>query len=218
LQGESLIAVQVRVRRPINHWANTGRSTKWTVVLSMNQREQPSAPRGALAVPCLALLLLPIHALSIAAGGMALPPPMPVATVRPYLANVGAPPLRFSEPAPPLEPAPHLTLAAPPSAPLQGHESDPANDVTLQAVPAGETAATRSVEVATSDKPSDATAATRTPPSIIPDELRPRVRPEDFLPFFQIPAGTEMSTPLPRSASTPAQLPTSSATYTQTPR
>ena len=60
----------------------------------------------------------------------------------------------------------------------------------------------------------------RTPTPILRDDLRPQTRPEDFLPFFQIPApgsDADVIVPTPRTpVGTP--LPPSSATYTQTPR
>ena len=60
-------------------------------------------------------------------------------------------------------------------------------------------------------EPTPAPAPTRTPAPakptsapIIPDDVRPAVRAEDFLPYFQIPG-----------AAAPAPLPPSTATYTQ---
>jgi hypothetical protein len=47
----------------------------------------------------------------------------------------------------------------------------------------------------------------------LPDDLRQPTRPEDFLPYFQLPGpGVNPGVPAP------APLPPSSATYTQTPR
>jgi hypothetical protein len=46
------------------------------------------------------------------------------------------------------------------------------------------------------------------PTSILPDETKQRVRPEDFLPFFQFPGG--QSAP---GANAPGTIPPSSATY-----
>jgi hypothetical protein len=63
------------------------------------------------------------------------------------------------------------------------------------------------------------------PRSILPDDTRPSVKPEDFLPFFQIPgtakAPGEASLIIPASAlvaPTASPIPPSSATYTQTPK
>jgi len=62
------------------------------------------------------------------------------------------------------------------------------------------------------------------PSAIIPDDSRPVVRPEDFLPFFQLPGSTgspggfTVIAPVPASAPAPAALPPSSASFTQSPR
>jgi len=72
---------------------------------------------------------------------------------------------------------------------------------------------------ATPDKPAVEKAA---PLAILPDELHPQVRPEDFLPFFQIPGAATgpgdvtLVVPVPRNPPAPPTQPTSSATYTQT--
>lgn len=62
------------------------------------------------------------------------------------------------------------------------------------------------------------------PRAILPDDTRPAVRAEDFLPFFRVPSGgrspaeTNVVVPgLPAPPSGPA-VPPSSANYTQTPR
>lgn len=65
----------------------------------------------------------------------------------------------------------------------------------------------------------------KTPPAILPDDLRSTVRPEDFLPYFQIPGSAQnpgdvtlLVPALPKNAPAPATIPASSATYTQTPK
>ncbi len=71
-----------------------------------------------------------------------------------------------------------------------------------------------------------ASAPPKAPPAaILPDDTRPSVRPEDFLPYFQVPGATtsagEVNVIMPANAFTPpaaAPLPPSSATYTQSPR
>jgi hypothetical protein len=66
-------------------------------------------------------------------------------------------------------------------------------------------------------------AKIRLPAAILPDDVRPAVRPEDFLPFFQFPApgGTgnvRVIVPVaPTAPSAPGTQPPSSATYIQTP-
>jgi hypothetical protein len=58
----------------------------------------------------------------------------------------------------------------------------------------------------------------------LPDDTRPTIRPEDFLPYFQIPgsarhpADVTLLVPVPSAAPAPASLTPSSATYTQSPK
>ncbi len=199
----------------------------------MNQREPTSAPFGAgQALPCLALLLLTLLA---GVRGWSRPtlPPRTASHIQPYLVALGAPPLRFDE----LTPPPDLVTRPPAGAPPQPVEvADVANPLTnTTAAPAVPTADVMAPPVAASNVPvvpgpvvepaavdsEPAVAPTRTPPPIIPDELRPQARPEDFLPFFQIPSPAGDATvivPVPRAPATAAPLPPSSATYTQTPR
>lgn len=71
-----------------------------------------------------------------------------------------------------------------------------------------------------------AAAPAKAPPAaILPDDTRPSVRPEDFLPYFQVPgaakSANEVNVIMPANIFTPpaaAPLPPSSATYTQSPR
>jgi hypothetical protein len=146
----------------------------------------------------------------------------------PYLTSVGAPALRFRVPDPEPEHAPRPVAIGPPVAGLNVAES---------AVAAANTAARLGPEVGepkpvefiapprdspTAPTPGEtaraalAESAKPAPRAILPDETRPRVRPEDFIPYFQMPGATPLnganSTPVPNS------LPPSSATYQQTPR
>lgn len=188
----------------------------------MNQREQPSAPRGALALPCLAMLLLPILAVSPAKGGPGLACQLPAQ--RTYLAIVGAPPLRFLDAPLPPAPVPHPIAVEASAASTSARISDPASDVSL--LPASSTAASplaHTTGEASADTPSPPAepTASQTPAPIIPDEMHPRVHAEDFLPYFRIPIAQpdDMNVvPVPRSPASGAPLPSSSATYTQTPR
>lgn len=187
----------------------------------MNQREQPSAPRGALALPCLAMLLLPILAVSPATGGPGLACQLPAQ--RTYLAIVGAPPLRFLDAPLPPAPVPHPIAVEPSPASKASRITDPASDVSL--LPVSSTAASPlaqpSGETSADTPPPAEPTASQTPAPIIPDEMRPRVRAEDFLPYFRIPIAQpdDMNVvPVPRSPASGAPLPSSSATYTQTPR
>jgi len=192
----------------------------------MNHREPTSArQRAGVALPWLALLLLHSLASNYAWSRPVLPPlhvtcaPAPT----PYLAALGSPALRFQEAAPLPEIIKRPVIA--PKEPLVAEKPSP-NSVSVQNPPAAVSSseATR----ASVDNPpaqeteTEAAAPKRTPPAILPDENHPQARPEDFLPFFQIPAGkpgeATVIVPVPRAPAAPASLPLSSATYTQTPR
>jgi Predicted membrane protein len=201
----------------------------------MNQREPTSAPIGAgQALPCLALLLLPLLTAARAWARPALSAPS-ASSAKPYLVALGSPPLRFEEPAPPPDLVSRPPAAAPPQPaadplPATPDESEPAR-TTDTSPPPDEPANTRSAEpvpetippgddpVSDSTLPDDEPVPPRAPQPILRDDLRPHTRPEDFLPFFQIPAPGGDATvivPTPRTPSgTP--LPPSSATYIQTP-
>lgn len=161
----------------------------------------------------LVLTLLPVVATS--APSVA-PEPSPDAMSRPYLSAIGSPALRFGEAIPP----PDLTVrppAGPPLPPADEH-SPVTPEVTKLDVPVVAPAASAPVEIGTPD-PARA-APVRTPAAILPDDTRPKVRAEDFLPFFQFPGNTPANgdvtvvAPVP-AAPTAAPLPASSATYRQ---
>jgi hypothetical protein len=198
----------------------------------MNHREPPhlsAATRRAL--HCLSLLLLPAMAPE---GVHALPrstPPGAGADRRtdpkPYLPAMGAPPLRFQEATPPPDLVTRPAAAAPPT---------PALTLTETSVAQANAAATRSATVNETPVASAAQpqagheestvkrpAPAKTPASILPDNVRPAVRPEDFLPYFQIPGSAQtpadvtLLVPAPKAPPAPAPLPPSSASYRQTP-
>ena len=106
-------------------------------------------------------------------------------------------------------PLPGLTRTEPAAAPASPGAAPPA--------PAHEPADSHAVEPG-------AEPARGKPLPILHDELRPQVRPEDFLPYFQVPGSATQSGAVipgaytPRGAPEPAPLPPSSATYTQTPQ
>lgn len=188
----------------------------------MNHREPPHLPvdsRRALHLVALLLLpaLAPTHTLATARMGA-------IADSSPYLLAVGAPGLRFREAPPP----PNLSKRPPAGAPPvpNGEASPPAvasnrPDVLLASPPPASSA-----EGVDSTKPASQPSNPQQPPpaAIIPDDTRLNVRPEDFLPFFQIPGsaavpvGVNVIAPVPQAAPTAATIPVSSATYTQTPR
>ena len=192
----------------------------------MNHRE-PTHPLSRLrkAFHCLSLLLLP----TLAPAGLLAstrPRDLPGQPVEqqgseplPYLAAVGAPALRFL----PAAPAPDLVTRPPaagpplPGLPRTEPAAAPASPGAAPPAPAHEPADSHAVEPG-------AEPARGKPLPILHDELRPQVRPEDFLPYFQVPGSATQSGAVipgaytPRGAPEPAPLPPSSATYTQTPQ
>jgi hypothetical protein len=195
----------------------------------MNHREPTSEPQGpGRTFPCLALLLLPFL---LEASALAAPlPPVQAGLTRqkPYLVALGSPQLRFQEPVAAADPA---VRPAKPGAPL-ATLTDLTDENTPDSIPPlDEMPSHASTESSvSSDLDSNGPSATDTAPStsarnprpILPDEMRPEARPEDFLPFFQIPAAQSgditVFGPVPRAPATPAPLSNSSATYTQSPR
>jgi len=130
--------------------------------------------------------------------------------------------LRFQEPALPPEPIPQPSSAEQAPVTKDANASDPAHDVSLQVQTQAEPSSRPQLaDNLNGDTSADEPAQLRAPLPIIPDDVRPRVRPEDFLPYFRIPIvqpNDMNAVPVPRSVSTGAPLPASSATYTQTPR
>lgn len=141
--------------------------------------------------------------------------------------------LRFADAAPPPDLVGRPPAAAPPH-PVMAEESEPdaAKPVRKKdiVVPSPAAQASVAIEPSTNSAPdgakkpapgtSEAPAPeVHTPPPILQDDLHPQTRPEDFLPFFQIPTAQpgdpNAVVPVPRA---PAPLPQSSATYTQTPK
>jgi hypothetical protein len=148
----------------------------------------------------------------------------------PYLVALGAAPLRFQEEAPLPNFSKRLPAEASPS------PSDAVSDSDQSLVGSNSTAATPdrpdvilpaqppAYERNGGTAPFPANNPPPPPPAIIPDDTRPAVRPEDFLPFFQLPgfgprsSGVRVILPVPMnapSATTPP--PVSSATYNQIP-
>ncbi len=195
----------------------------------------PARVRRALR--CLSLVLLPALAPE---GVHALPRPRAPRTHShwqpaepiPYLRATGAPPLRFQEAAPPPDLASRPPGAAPPVPALTLTESTVAleNAAAVAALsPPGTAPAAASEPAAVSDgatRPASASPPAKSPPPILPDDVRPTVRPEDFLPFFQIPGSSrrpaDVTVIAPTNVASPAPtapaIPPSSATYTQSPR
>jgi hypothetical protein len=145
--------------------------------------------------------------------------PQPVTPLSaPYLAVVGPPPMRFREP------------PGPPSFELEPVAAGPAQlEENIQASPSLAAAAggrlDSSSPMAASSKsstksPSSSPSANRPeesePSTILPDDMRRDIRPEDLLPYFQYPrnGGAVIGVPVPNQPALPT-LPPSSATYRQ---
>jgi hypothetical protein len=205
--------LQIRSVATINEPANQTDPIEWTVPPYMNSSvHPPPSAQVRQAYLRLALCLLPGAALSEALSA----PPRGATATRPYLTCAAAPLIRFAE-APPL---PDLSVrppaGAPPNPPSPDSAPDPATDVT-PAVP-------NTVQPQPANEPTnrnDAQAPAPVPPRIIPDDTRPAVRPEDFLPFFIFPGSAQGSgnpaVVLPGSLTpaVPGTLPPSTATYRQ---
>jgi len=139
---------------------------------------------------------------------------------RPYLTVVVAAPLRFEEsPAPPhvspvLAAAPAETprpVLSPGPAPEPSGAKEPMTEHAALTPSVPPVSGTSAPGTSPKDKPEK---PAKPPPAILPDEIQPKVRPEDFLPFFQFPgsnAGPSDVAPPPE----PGKLPPSSATYRQ---
>lgn len=133
---------------------------------------------------------------------------------RPYLAAIDPPGLRFAEALPPPDLSVHPPAGAPPHPPAA---SEPVVAVALPP------SAPNPAPVVSGPPPAarPAPAAATTPPPILPDETRAKVRPEDFLPFFQFPGnanqadGVTVAVPATLTPPAPGNQPPSSATYRQ---
>jgi hypothetical protein len=206
----------------------------WNVFYEMNHREPPLSPADTHGKR-LGLLLGLLLALA-STGGQAQTRSYSIRLVlqhteaTTYLLATGAPPLRFQEAALPLHPAPSapapattpaLTPTPEVTTPAPTEETAPATVViTDPAIPGSST------PVPPAD-PETSTAPAKTPAPILPDDARPPIRAEDFLPYFQVPgtaktpADVTLLVPVPTAPpapAAPAALPPSSATYTQSPK
>lgn len=197
----------------------------------MNHREPPHLPAGARrALHCLALLLVPAMA---PVGAQALTRSRPASAgseprPAPYLPVLGAMSLRFQEAAPPPDLATRPPAAAPPTPAQTRTETSVAIANAAAAHSAAPFATPEATEapVAAAPPPGNEPSApsAKTPPAILPDDARPPTRPEEVLPYFQIPGAAQrledvtLLAPALRVAPAPAPIPNSSATYTQTPK
>ncbi len=195
----------------------------------MNHREPPPLSAGTRrALHCLSLILLPALATD---GVQALPHPGQSESGRsrhaapiPYLPVMGAPPLRFQEVLPPPDPVTRPVAAAPPVPALTPTESSVAlaNAAAARSATIVEASDAVPVKTETVSAASKPVAPAKLPPAILPDSIRPTVRPEDFLPYFQVPgmpqASGDIMPSAPKSVPEPARLPPSAATYRQSPK
>ena len=146
----------------------------------------------------------------------------------PYLTHVGAPPLRFQQAAQPPDLVARPAAAAPPVPPLSPTESSVALANMAAARSTSASARMHDEAPVTDLKPEPTRAPTPskpTPRAILLDDTRSQVRPEDFLPYFQIPGSArsagDVNVIMPANALTAPSsttLPPSSATYTQSPK
>jgi hypothetical protein len=184
-------------------------------------RRTPAAARNAFNCFAAGLLLAPL-------GVQALPFTRPLGrglaqpleeSATPYLRTLSAPELRFQS-APPLPAAsvrPTLDSAAAKNADAPENSPVAGNAPTVESPAADSPASTSAAAPATS-------APQKTPPPVLRDTVTPVVRPEDFLPYFQVPGSARnaedvtLLVPITPSAPSAAPIPASSATYTQSPR
>jgi hypothetical protein len=204
-----------------NRRANQTDPLTWTVASHMTLRAQPARRKAfALALLPFSVSLATVVPVPIFAGEF---------VSRPYLAVASAPALRFEERTPP----PDLSVRPPAGAPPQPAgapgKTEPAGPtppapLAQPAVSTPSLSPTESAaqpEIPPPSKDSGAAVApsqpAKPPASILPDDTRPKVRAEDFLPFFQFPGapaspGDVILAPAPP---VPGQQPPSSATYRQ---
>jgi hypothetical protein len=136
----------------------------------------------------------------------------------PYLRFIGPPPLRFQDALPP----PDLSVRPPPGAPpkleekaaryQQAENADAAKSAPVVAATTEPAPVLKPVAVSEqADGPAPAPSAAPVQP-ILPDDVQSKVKPEDFLPFFQYPGAGSGEPPVPPA---PGTLPPSTATYKQ---
>ena len=198
----------------------------------MNHCEPPRLrARPTRAFHCLSLLLLPAAALHDACASISVRLNFPTAIETgkanslPYLRAVGSSPLRFEEPPPSRDQLLSSTIATTTASSAAAAASADSAAATLIAARLAAQASRESEEApvpdATTDPIKPMPLQGKTPEPILPDDARPHVLPEEFLPYFRAPGSGKKNpdvtllVPAPRSVPSPAPLPPSSATYTQ---
>ncbi len=180
----------------------------------MNLRAQPPNTAGVCRGG-LRLLLGLLPCMAAATPPLIPDPPWPPRS-RPYLTVLGSAPLRIHEAVPP----PDLSVRPPAGAPPQPVAEAPGSPVAIPPqteAPASETA--QPTPSGTESPPVSAPDGKPAKPakSILPDDTRPKVRAEDFLPFFQPPGASSNPNDVTVAPTPPAPgiQPPSSATYRQ---
>ncbi len=186
----------------------------------MNQRASlPDRAAKTGRSPHLWLLTLPLlAAVSVPASNRSsahdTPPSSPASEEsRPYLTAISVAPFRFRDAVPP----PDLTVRLPAGAPPEPGPA-PSEKAAAPAPAPVAVAPDPTVQPEPRDqKPAPEPTPTEQPKSfapILPDDTRPKVRAEDFLPFFQYPNSSNIDVSVGAPAS-PGRMPNSSASYRQ---
>ncbi len=199
----------------------------------MNHREPSPTRRSVVrAGHCLALVLLAELNARAAHAGTRLRVVAPTVLgytwvdSLPYTMAGGSPPMRFAPepPSPEISAVAALLPATADSTPDPAAKSQPDEpkadvpDVELAVTPAASNSS-MAAPVKTPSQPASLHTS-----ELLPDEAHPQVRPEDFLPFFQVPGSTRqpgsvsLIVPLSPAPPAPPAQPPSSATYIQSPR
>ncbi|MCX6945763.1 MAG: hypothetical protein NT173_13555 [Opitutales bacterium] len=143
-----------------------------------------------------------------------------------YLPLLGAAPLRFADVVTAPDRVARPAATAPPQPGLTRTESSVAlaNAAAAQSAALNGAGQVRPPPISP-EGPDGTPPADQSPPlPILPDEVRPQLHPEDFLPFFQLPGsatspgGVILVGPLPTETPPAGPRPQSSATYHQTPK
>jgi hypothetical protein len=139
---------------------------------------------------------------------------------RAYLRYIGPPQLRFQEALPPPDLSVRPPAGGPPKPQAVNSDGTPA-DASSPKLPLHAVTAAAMVARKEDARPAPMLAPPPPPPppAILPDDVAPKARPEDFLPYFQFPgAGSpagdaNTAGQAPQASETSRTIPRSSATY-----
>lgn len=177
----------------------------------------PRAPGSRGFGVYLAFCLIPGSAFCLPAAK----PSLQSGSSRPYLAVIGPPVLRFREA---IEPQPDVSTRPPAGAPphpsasvSEAANSESRPEIRTSPVETSPVGPRPTVPAPVQAQPKAADDSSQSGSPIIPDDSRPKVRPEDFLPYFQFPGSRASSEDVssPSVPMTPGQQPPSTATYRQ---